>query len=200
MPKISRSLDKDKKTKDILLAGGVGILPTDTIYGIVGSALNKKTVERIYKLRRRNPRKPMIVLIASLADPKKFGVKIGAKERKILNRVWPNKVSVILKIGNSKLKIKKFKYLHRGTKTLAFRLPKPYWLRRLLVNVGPLVAPSANWEGEKPARTVREARRYFGDKVDFYIDTGRCVSEPSTLVAINDGHLKILRKGAVRVR
>ena len=43
--------------------GGVGVVPTDTIYGIVGSALNPKTVARIYKLRRRNPKKPMIILI-----------------------------------------------------------------------------------------------------------------------------------------
>lgn len=186
---------------EFLRAGGVGVMPTDTIYGIVGSALKKRTVERIYKLRRRNLRKPMIVLIASLADLKKFGVRLTAMEKKILHKIWPAKVSVVLslKAKSSKLKAK-FKYLHRGTKTLAFRLPKPRWLRKLLAAVGPLVAPSANWEGEKPARTVREARRYFGDKIEFYVNAGRCVSEPSTLVALRDGRLKILREGAVKVR
>ncbi|MEK7522400.1 MAG: Sua5/YciO/YrdC/YwlC family protein [Patescibacteria group bacterium] len=56
------------KLAEILKNGGIGVIPTDTIYGIVGSALNKKTVERIYKLRRRNLKKPMIVLIGSIND------------------------------------------------------------------------------------------------------------------------------------
>ena len=180
-------------------------MPTDTIYGIVGSALKKKTVERIYELRRRNSQKPMIILIGSMADLKKFGVKIGVQERKILNRIWPRlrqgyggqagKVSVILPC-----KSKKFSYLHRGTKSIAFRLPKPRWLKELLANTGPLVAPSANWEGETPARTIKEAKKYFGVKVDFYFDAGRRVSKPSTLLTIKDGGLKVLRKGAARVR
>ncbi len=48
---------------EVLRRGGVGVMPTDTIYGIVGSALRPSTVRRIYRLRRRNLRKPMIILI-----------------------------------------------------------------------------------------------------------------------------------------
>jgi len=153
----------------LLRKGGVGVLPTDTIYGIVGSALKKKTVERIYRLRKRNPKKPMIVLIASVADLKRFGVKVDSKTARILKKLWPHlrhgyggqagKISVILPCPS-----KKFSYLHRGTRTLAFRLPKPVALRKLLESVGPLVAPSANWEGERPARTIREAKKYFSAK------------------------------------
>ncbi len=47
----------------ILKSGGIGVIPTDTIYGLVGSALNKKAVRRIYQLRQRNPKKPLIILI-----------------------------------------------------------------------------------------------------------------------------------------
>jgi len=149
----------------LLEKGGVGVLPTDTIYGIVGSALRKKTVERIYRLRKRNPKKPMIVLIATLHDLKRFGVKIDSETARILKKLWPNKISVILPCRS-----KKFSYLHRGTKTLAFRLPAEasakaglpsFSLRKLLKSVGPLVAPSANWEGERPARTIQEAKKYF---------------------------------------
>jgi len=178
-----------EKAKKVLLRGGIGVLPTDTIYGLVGSALNKKTVSQIYKLRRRNPRKPMIVLVDSVSDLKEFGVKIGAKERKILNRIWPNKVSVVLPCPS-----RKFAYLHRGTKTLAFRLPKPYWLRKLLSKTGPLVAPSANWEDRPPAKTIKEAKKYFGNKIDFYLDGGRIILRPSKLVKIECGKEIILRK------
>jgi len=178
----------------ILIDGGIGVLPTDTIYGIVGSALNRKTVVRIYKLRRRSSKKPMIVLIGSVSDLKKFGVKIGVRERKILNRIWPGKVSVVLSCPS-----RKFAYLHRGTKSIAFRLSKPVWLHRLLQKTGPLVAPSANLSGEPPARTIPEAKKYFGNKVDFYVDKGKLFSQPSTLVRFKKDKIIVLRKGAVKI-
>jgi L-threonylcarbamoyladenylate synthase len=182
----------------ILSAGGVGILPTDTLYGIVGSALDKKVVERIYRLRERNAKKPMIILIGDLADLRSFGVALDKKERTLAGRVWPGKVSVVMSIAGT-APVRKFAYLHRGTKTLAFRMPAPVWLRTLLKKTGPLVAPSANTEGEPPAKTIAEAKKYFGANVEFYANAGRRVSRPSTIVRLDKGNPIILRKGAVRI-
>lgn len=181
-----------KMIANVLRAGGVGVMPTDTIYGIVGSALNKRSVERIYRLRKRNLKKPMIILISSLADLKTFGIVPRAASRKILRRVWPGKVSVILPCRS-----KRFAYLHRGTNGLAFRMPKPVWLNKFLKKTGPLVAPSANTEGAVPARTVGEAKKYFGDKIDFYVDAGRIVSEPSTLIEVRKGGVQLIRQGGL---
>ncbi len=184
------------KIISILQQGGVGVLPTDTLYGIVGSALNKKTVQRIYKLRKRNPKKPCIVLISSMFDVKIFSVRLGEKDPNILNKLWPGKVSIILPS-----KDKAFSYLHRGTKTIAFRLPRSKQLRALLKKTGPLIAPSANWEGERPAQTIQEAKKYFGDQVDFYVSAGRRLRmKPSTLVSLRDGKINVLREGAVNIR
>ena len=204
----------------ILKKGGVGVIPTDTIYGIVGSALSHRAVNRIYRLRHRRPDKPMIILIDSLDDLKIFGIKIGDKTRKLFKEFWPGNVSILLPCAS-----KKFFYLHRGTKQLAFRLPAKRSLRRLLAITGPLVAPSANFEGKPPAKTIREARNYFGEKVDpvrgrprqqasatgtsgrpasngvdFYVDGGKLISKPSTLVTLNSGKISILRQGATRIR
>ena len=179
---------------DILCAGGVGVVPTDTIYGIVGSALNKKSVERIYHLRKRNVKKPMIVLIGDIGDLKLFGIKVDRRVRNVLKNVWPGKVSVILPLsGKRNATSDKFRYLHRETKTLAFRLPKPFWLREFLRITGPLVAPSANFAGELPAKTIAEAKRYFADKIDFYADTGRLDSKPSMLIKIERGKVIVVR-------
>jgi len=184
----------------ILKAGGIGILPTDTIYGIVGSALQSETIARIYFWRKRDYKKPPITLVASVSDVKKFGVLINAATEKMLARVWPGKVSVILPISpRQKQALKKFEYLHRGTKTLAFRIPKAAWLRKLLQETGPLIAPSANFEGEPPALTIRAAKKYFGENVDFYADAGRLVSKPSTLIKIERGKVTVLREGAVKI-
>src|SRR3989344_4954201 len=80
----------------ILKRGGIGVLPTDTLYGLVGLALNKKTVELIYKVRKRNPKKPLIILISSLKDLELFGIRLSSPTKKILNKLWPGKVSIIL--------------------------------------------------------------------------------------------------------
>ncbi|MCS7123011.1 MAG: Sua5/YciO/YrdC/YwlC family protein [Candidatus Aenigmarchaeota archaeon] len=171
-----------KKLALLLKEGVIAVMPTDTIYGICGSALNKLTVEKIYKIRKRSPNKPMIILISRLKDLKVFGINPTRREINFLKKVWPGKISVILNIKN-KNSINKFKYLHRGTNSLAFRLPKPKWLRNVLKISGPIVAPSANWESYTPAKNIKEAKKYFGKKVVYY-NGGNRIGEPSILIRI----------------
>ncbi len=178
----------------ILTRGGIGVIPTDTMYGIVGSAMNKKTVERIYTVRKRSLSKPLIILISKISDLAIFKIKVDAGLEKILKKLWPNKVSVILPC-----KQKKFEYLHRGTNKLAFRLPKDKKLREFISKTGPMVAPSANTEGDKPSKNIKQAQKYFGENVDFYLDKGGMPIVPSTIVEIENGETKIVRKGAVKV-
>jgi len=179
----------------LLKIGKIGVLPTDTIYGIVGSALNPESVEEIYILRKRAPDKPMIILISSLDDLQKFDIVLTNKQKETLEKIWPNPVSVILPCPNEK-----FSYLHRGKKSLAFRMPKDEIILKILKKVGPLVAPSANFEKEKPAETIVKAKKYFRDKVDFYVTGGRLKSKPSTIMQLfEDGTKIVLRKGSFKV-
>ncbi len=177
----------------ILKNSGVGILPTDTLYGIVGSAFSEKAVERIYTLKGRDEDKPLIILINSIGDLGRFGVEIDQETEEILQKYWPGKVSVILPCLDPR-----FEYLHRGKGSLAFRLPVDKKLISILKETGPLVAPSANPQGLVPAKTIAEAKEYFGDKVDFYEDGGILKSLPSTLIGIKDGQITVLRKGALK--
>lgn len=180
----------------MLQNGRVGVIPTDTIYGLVGSALIPDTVERIYRLRRRNPNKPFIILISSLNDLNHFNIKLDKFTRDFLEKNWPNPLSVVLSVTPaSRGELSKWNYLTRGTKTLAFRMPNNSKLLDILKKTGPLVAPSANFEGSKPAETIDEAKGYFGNEVDFYVDGGKLVGLPSTLVAIKEGKIKVLRQG-----
>jgi L-threonylcarbamoyladenylate synthase len=178
----------------ILRGGGIAVIPTDTIYGIVARALDREAVERLFALRRESPQKPFVILIDSVSRLKEFGVTTNARQRTFLKRVWPGKVSVVFSCPR-----KKFSYLHRGAETLAFRLPNKRSLRAILQTVGPLAAPSANPEGKKPAETIAEAKRYFGDRVDAYVGAGRLGGKPSTLVSLAGSSPKLLRRGAVRV-
>ena len=190
------SVEFEKVVASILLSGGVGVFPTDTLYGLIGCASSRDAVERIYKLRKRQLKKPMIILIPSLADLESFGIFLNDKQKKILKKFWPGKVSVVLQSEN-----KDMSHLSRGGKTLAFRLPAEKDLLKFLKKTGPLVAPSANLTGEKPAATITEAKIYFGEKIDFYVDKGKLKSLPSTLIEMdNSGKIKILREGAVKIK
>lgn len=164
--------------------GRIGVIPTDTIYGIVCSAMKKKSVEKIYKIRKRNSKKPMIILISSIKDLDLFDIEI---DKKITDKYWPGKVSIIVPI-------KKFEYLHRGNNSLAFRLPDNKELIKLIKISGPIVAPSANTEGSEPAQTIDEARKYFKDKIDFYVDCGRLKSKPSKIISLLNNNIEIIRK------
>lgn len=173
----------------LLKEGAIGIIPTDTIYGICTSAFNKKSIKKVYKLRKRNPNKPCIILISSLDQLKKFNVKLKLWQKEILQKIWPGKISIILSCP-----YEKFFYLHRGTNSLAFRLPKNNLILNILKISGPLIAPSANWESYEPAKNIKEAKKYFGNKV-FYLDRGNLISKPSTLIDLRKKKIKILREG-----
>ena len=172
---------------NILKSGGIGIIATDTIYGIVGQALNKVTVERIYKLKKRRPSKPFIVLINSLEDIELFGIKLSAKERDQITQFWPGPVSIILRCESIK-----FSYLHRSGGTLAFRMPAKDELRDIIKLTGPLVAPSANPEGQLSADSIKQAKIYFGDNVDFY-QSGKTTNRPSKIIKITGGEIIVIR-------
>lgn len=191
-------LKKDKTglvvAAEILKQGGIGVFPSDTLYGIFASALVPEAVERVYRLRGRDRHKPMIVALASVKELSLFGIKLIPRTTKFLRAVWPGQVSVVLACSLSK-----FKYLHRGTKTLAFRIPRDGFFRDLLRLTGPLVVPSANSAGLTPAFNVAQARRYFGEKSDFYLEAGKLVGLTSTVVQFGkSGQVKILRQGTVK--
>jgi L-threonylcarbamoyladenylate synthase len=152
--------------------GEIGVIPTDTIYGIVCSAFNENSVEKLYKIRKRNKDKPMIILIGSVNDLKLFNIDAIVKN-------WPEKTSIVFDCND-------FEYLHRGKRSLAFRLPHYKDLIDILKISGPIVAPSANIEGGKPAENIKEAKSYFGDKIDFYLDVGTIKSKPSKIIYLNN--------------
>lgn len=167
-----------------LLAGGLAVIPTDTILGVVAQALKLTAVARLYQVREREATKPSIILLRAVADLNKFGVQLDALQKAKLDQWWPGPISVIL-----------------GDR--AFRVPALPWLRDLINTTGPLLAPSANKPGAPPAATLDEAEKIFGEQVDIYYAPANWVqtnNQPSTLVRLAaDGSYEVLRPGAGRV-
>ena len=172
--------------------GKVGLLPTDTIYGISASALNEQAVAKIHELKGRKSNKPLIVLIS---DIKMLGLlSISANQAKLAKPFWPGALSLEFKTPNAP------KWLHRGLYHFAIRMPKYPELLKLIKAVGPIVSTSANLQGELPANSVDEAKKIFGDKLDFYVEAGSLKAQPSTLAIEFKGNLRVVRQGAVKIR
>lgn len=178
------------KAEKVLNDGGVIVAPTDTLYGILTRALDKKAVERIYKIKGRSENKPFIILITKESDLEIFKIQHTNVLQKT-RMFGKKKVSFILPCES-----KKFIYLHRGQKSLAFRMisPRNRNLYNLINKTGPLVAPSANPQGLNPSKTITEAKKYFESKIDLYINGGTRNSKPSTIISLIGGKIKILRK------
>ena len=182
---------KDAGLVVALQNGAVGVLPTDTLYGLVCRATDQNAVSRLYGLKKRE-QKPGTLIAASIDQL----VELGLKRRYLtaVERYWPGPISVIIPCGHD------LAYLHQSVQSLAVRLSADQQLNSLLTAVGPLLTSSANLPGESPANTVADAQNYFGDSVDFYID-GDDLSggQPSTVIRIVDDAVEVLREGAVKI-
>ena len=176
---------------ELLKRGGIGFMPTDTIYGLSAVASSQSSVERIYRLKGRYNNKPFVILLSSAQQSADIG--INPKELETVSNFWPAPISFICAAPKS------LWHLHRGTKSLACRIPADKAIAKLILEVGPIVSTSANMHGENPARSVKEAIALFGDKLDFYVDAGTLSGRPSTIARITNGKLDIVRQGAWQI-
>jgi len=172
------------------MAGGVGVLPTDTIYGIVAVASDEQAVKRLYDLKHRE-QKPGTVIAADAQQLVDLGV--SAESVAAVAHLWPNPISVDLLVGSE------LEYLSQGTGHGAFRLVADPVLCQLLLQTGPLLTSSANHPGKEPSLNTAQARAYFGDNVDFYVDVGERPGTASTVVRYRDGHFETVRQGPIAV-
>jgi L-threonylcarbamoyladenylate synthase len=169
----------------LLKDGGIGVIRTDTIYGIVAKADNEAAVERVYNVKTRTPSKSPVVLISSVEQ------LFDRYDQEIVDRsykLWPGKVSVILPSTSAPY------WIRRENESVAYRLPDDEKLRQLIEKTGPLAAPSANPEGLPTAMSIDEAKAYFGDQVDFYVDGGTVTdATPSRLYRMHANGWERLR-------
>lgn len=172
-----------------LLNSGVGVIPTDTVYGLAALASDPNAVAKLYRLKSRE-RKPGTVVAASVEQVRQLGV-----EQTLLDKVaqfWPNPLSVILLLPPDKA------YLDQGLGDIAIRVVDDEPLRRLLLQTGAVLTSSANLPGEPVSETLKDAWEYFGTSVDFYVDGGELKDRlSSTLIKFDlTGKMSVLREGA----
>ena len=154
------SLRKDKKTilniAQALKQGKVLVLPTDTVYGLIADARNKKAIERIFKIKKRPPKKPLPVFVASLAMAKKYAF-IDKEKETVLKFFWPGEFTFILRRKKGLPSI-----AFAGKTTIGLRIPD-FWLFKRLFKIidFPLVQTSANLSGQPPPTKINQVLTYF---------------------------------------
>lgn len=180
----------DDRVIELLKAGGIGLMPADTIYGLSARALDEQAVERVHTLKRRDANKPCIVLISKPEQLGELGVLPPPKD--ITDKYWPGGLSIECDA------LKSPAWLHRGTHAFAVRLPNYPELQKLIDEVGPIISTSANLQGDPPINNVTEARQKFGESLNFYVDIGDLGQRAaSTLIVIKDGRPQVVRQGAL---
>ena len=178
----------DIELVQLIKSGAIGVLPTDTVYGLVGSARTPSILDQINVLKGRE-QKAGTMLAGSVDQLIEFGL-----DPKALNKVaylWPNPISVVIDCDTSVIN------QIQGSGSVAVRIPANEQLRSLLLATGPLVTSSANLSGKQVVSNIEQATRVFGENISFYVDGGDLSDNAaSTIVKLSGDRLSIIRQGS----
>lgn len=162
---------------EALAAGGLVVLPTDTVYGIAADALTADAVQGLLDAKQRGRDMPPPVLIAEPAMLRALVTDVPAEVDALVNRFWPGALTLIMKAQPS-LRMD----LGRTQGTIAVRVPDQDDARALLRRTGPLAVSSANISGEPPATTIDEAISQLGNSVAVYLDAGPTAGQTASTI------------------
>ncbi|MBD0371312.1 MAG: threonylcarbamoyl-AMP synthase [Pyrinomonadaceae bacterium] len=178
----------------IVEAGGVVAFRTDTFYGLGADPFNPTGVSRINRLKEREGRKPVLVVISDSEVAERFMAEKAALFDELTNHYWPGALTVIVKARSSVPD-----GITAGSGTIGLRLPGDEDVRAFIRTCGgALTATSANLAGEPPARTAAEVAHYFPTELDLIIDAGDArTDKPSTVIDASPPHPRLIREGEI---
>ena len=183
---------------DIIKRGGIVIFPTDTVYGI-GVLPEKKPVERLYEIKKRDPSKKMIALIDNLDTVREIVDETQENMKrigKVLGTFWPGELTVIFKAD------KKFtEKFDENMDTVGIRIPENETALKIIKAAGGIVlTTSANISGEEAVKKFEDINEKLLSNVDGVVkDTSVLTGVPSTIIKYEKGKITLLRKGNIEI-
>lgn len=181
----------------LVLAGEPVAVPTETVYGLAADATNAVAVARIYQAKGRPTFNPLIVHVSSMEQAESIA-RLGEQLRALGRQHWPGPLTVVapLRAGSGIASL-----VTAGLPTIAVRVPSHRAMRALLEAAGrPLAAPSANASGTISPTRAEHVARSLGGRIALIIDDGASPGGiESTIVAEDDGGLRLLRRGPVEI-
>lgn len=182
------------RAAEILRSGGIVAIPTETVYGLAGNALDAETVKKIYRAKGRPSDNPLIVHIAKIQDWRPLVEEIPERAMALAERFWPGPLTVILKksavIPDE---------ICGGLDTVAVRMPSDKIAAAIIEKSGvPLAAPSANTSGRPSPTSARHVAEDLSGKIDAIVDGGVCsVGIESTVISLAGDRPRLLRPGGI---
>ncbi len=181
---------------DALIKGELVAIPTETVYGLAGNALNEQVVSKIFQLKNRPTCNPLILHTHSIDEVLKYVQHMPPMALKLAEVFWPGPLTLLLP--------KKPNILHSvtsGSHLVAVRIPShPLTLSLLRQLDFPLVAPSANPYTRISPTSAKMVDDYFGNDLSIILDGGTCTKGiESTIVGFHDDTPIIYRQGAISI-
>jgi L-threonylcarbamoyladenylate synthase len=190
MPEIIKATAENEaecssRSAEILLNGGLVVLPTDTVYGLAANPSCPDACRRLYESKHRDQSKPVAFLASGVDAVRAAGLTMTAAEEAVARRFWPGPLMMILRAGNS---------------LEGVRVPDHSLCRRIISEAGGLLrVTSANISGQAAACTAKEAIDALSGSVDLVVDGGRVPGGvASTVIRVDEGpRVSILREGPI---
>jgi len=187
-------------TKDIeavalhLRAGGIIGLPTETVYGLAGNALDQVAIAAIYHLKERPASNPLIAHVGSMEQAKSLCAEWPAEAELLVKHFWPGPLTLLVK----KKEVVPAA-LTAGLDRVAIRMPNhPLALALLGLLPFPLAAPSANPYMRISPTSAAQVDAYFGERLEYVLEGGICErGVESTIIGWEDGKAVLYRPGAL---
>jgi len=183
-----------KLAATLIRKGGIVAFPTETYYGIAADPFNEKTLQRLFVLKQRPAKKPILTLVNSRKQLHSLVFAVPDKYRVLMDRFWPGPLTLIFPAKNDLSPI-----LTGGTGTVGVRISSNPVARLLVEHCGrPITATSANISGARPALSSAEVRQQFDDQLDMVIE-GEATpgGSGSTIVALAGDELITVRPGVI---
>ena len=183
-----------KKCSKLLKNHGIAALPTETVYGLAGNAYSNRAITKIYKLKRRPKKNPLIVHFDSLES-----ILIETEKNHYLKKLYdefsPGPITYVLKLKKDSMISKK---LINKNGTIACRVPANKYFRKIIQLTGtPLAAPSANISNHVSPTSSKDVFDEFGKRIKFILDGKQSkVGIESTVVNLVEKP-KVLRPGKI---
>lgn len=177
----------------LLIAGGLVVFPTDTVYGVGVDAFDGAAIERLYAMKQRPFAKGIPILLAEMADIGRVCRELPASAWPLIEQYWPGPLTLIVPRHSD------LPGAISSNDAVAIRIPDNPIARELIrVAGGALATSSANLSGQPPATSGAEALRRLSGLVAAVVDGGQSPGDqPSTIVDCTGTRLRLLRRGPV---
>lgn len=182
------------RAAEIIRAGGLVAVPTETVYGLAGNGLDEAAVQRIYDVKGRPEVKPLSLMVPGTAAFDAVCRLVPPAARALAEKFWPGPLTLVLPAKDTVPSV-----VRAGGDTVGLRCPDHALTLALLRTAGvPLAAPSANPSGAPSPKTAAEVLAYFDGAIDAVIDGGPCgIGTESTILDLAHTPYTVLRRGAL---